>query len=99
MATEEPTDIQAWFAALPQKLIECRETGHAMKRQHKDYLEERDSHGRVIHVVKWRCTRCFTKRRNAYRPGTYARLWAAYDYPEGYQTHGAGLTRQGVRQL
>lgn len=70
-----------------------------MKRLHKGYVEERDSKGRLIHTVNRRCTRCGTKRKNAYRPVTYEWLWSDYKHPENYLTHGTGLDRRGIRQL
>lgn len=97
---EEPTDVLAWFESAPESWIECRESGHSMKRMHKGYREEIDSNGGMIHTVTRRCTRCGTRRRNRYRPGSYMSLGSTYSHrPEGYETHGAGLDRQGIRQL
>ncbi len=96
---DETTDIEAWFAAAPDKWIECRDSGHAMRRMHGDYVEEVDSQRRRVHTVTRRCNRCGTRRKNAYSPGDYRWLWSNYIYPDGYQTHGAGLTRQNIRQL
>lgn len=97
---DEPTDVLAWFESVPSAWIDCREGGHLMKRMHKGYRKEVDANGRAIETVTWRCNRCGTRRCNRYRPYTYKSLGSTYSHrPEGYETHGAGLDRQGIRQL
>jgi hypothetical protein len=88
----EASSVAEYLADCPY--LECREDGHAWKRQHKHWLSEGSGKAR-IYFKRMQCRECGTLRLDE-RDWQFEFVRRTYTYPDGYLVKGVHVDRDAV---